>query len=427
MKLLSTAALASVLVLGAASVVATAPAEAQRKKKEAEVPKVEISKEFRDAIVAGDTAAKAGDLPTAETQLAAAEAVMKSEDEKYFAAQLRLQIANKKNDTPGMVRALDALIANPKTPPEDLGRFNYVRGVTTVEGKQPAQALPFLVKARELGFQDPDLNLRIAGAKVDSGDLNGGIADLDRAIVEREASGQKAPEQWYRYAASKLQAAKDETQLADWLRRLVRAYPTAENWRTAINIYRTSGSRGVDDLDRNGRIELYRLMRATNALADQNDYILYADAANNAGLRHETVAVIDEGRASGKVPAASNVNSLYTSAKQAISREGSLSALEKEALAAKDGKLALLAANSYLGTKQFAKAVPLYRAALEKGGVDAAATSVSLGAALAQSGQAAEAKQVLGGVTDPMRKELAAFWSLYADTRTAAPPAPAAS
>ncbi|MCH4892669.1 MULTISPECIES: hypothetical protein [unclassified Sphingomonas] len=426
MKLLSSAAIASALVLGAASVVATAPAEAQKKKKE-EAPKVEISKEFRDAIVAGDTAAKAGDIATAETQLAAAEAVMKSEDEKYFAAQLRLQIANKKNDTPGMVRALDTLIASPKTPATDLARFNYVRGVTTLEGKQPAQALPYLIKARELGFQDPDLNLRIAGAKVDSGDLNGGIADLERAIAEREAGGAaKAPEQWYRYAASKLQAAKDEAQLAEWLRRLVRAYPTAENWRTAINIYRTSGSRGVDDLDREGRIELYRLMRATNALADQNDYILYADAANNAGLRYETVAVIDEGRASGKVPASSNLNGLYTAAKQAISREGSLATLEKEAMAAKDGKLALLAANSYLGTKQFAKAVPLYRAALQKGGVNTAAATVSLGAALAQSGQQAEAKQILAGVSDPLRKELAAFWTLYADTRAAAP-APAAA
>ncbi len=91
-------------------------------------PKLVPSKEFAKPAVEVDTAIKAKDFATAETKLAVAEPLAKTDDDRYFVGIFHLQIASSKNDNDGVAKALDMLIPNPKTPTEALASYNNVRG-----------------------------------------------------------------------------------------------------------------------------------------------------------------------------------------------------------------------------------------------------------------------------------------------------------
>lgn len=420
MSIVSKTALAAMLALGTVGAMVATPADAQRKKKgqeEAGQPPLKVGEEFRVAATAAQTALQAKDLGTAETQLTAAEALITNDDERYFAAQLRLPLEAQKNNNAGIKKALDVLLPSPRTAATDLPRLTFVRGTIARNEKDYAGALQYLTRARELNYDNADLPLLIAQTQVDSGNVAGGVAEIETEIAKRKAAGQQAPNEWYSYAISKLYQAKQPEATAKWLRMQLTDYPTAKNWRTSLIVFRDGAT-----LDNQAKLDLYRLMRSTKALADQNDYIEYADMAYRAGLPFETKAVMDEGRASGKLPASAGAR-LYTDAQTAIKNEGSLTALEKSARSASSGTAAAQLGDAYLGSGNNAKAVEFYRLGLEKGSVKTEEVNTRLGNALANAGQRPEAKTVFDQVKTQPRAELATFWKLWIDQGMTSPAA----
>jgi hypothetical protein len=421
MSIMSKAAFAALLTLGSVAAVVATPADAQRNKKKAEggAPELKVGEEFRKAAVAAQTAVQAKDYATAETQLAAAEALIQNDDERYFAASLRLPIEAQKQNNTGMKNALDVLLNSPRTAATDLPRLTFVRGTIALNEKDFAGATQYLSRARELNYANDELPLLIARAQFDQNNIPGGVAEMQKAVEAKKAAGQKVPDEWYDYTVAKLYGAKQPKETAQWLRMQLTDYPTAKNWRRSLLVFRDSAQ-----LDNSAQMNLFRLMRSTKSLADQNDYLEYADLAYRIGLPFETKAVIDEGRAAGKIPASSGTaNSIYGEAQTAIRNEGSLTALEKPAQSAANGTKAKQLADAYLASGNNAKAVEYYRIATQKGGVNAQEVSASLGVALANSGQRAEAKQAFAGVTTAPGNEIATFWNLWIDQGMAAPAA----
>ena len=441
MTFISKLALAAALTAGLTTTAALTPAVAQKKKdKAAEAggqPPIKLSNEVRGPLSAAQTAIAANDNATAETQLAAAEAAAKTDDERYMVNAIRLSMAAKANDRAKLAPLLDNLIANPKTPPADVAKYTFFRGNMAFEGKAYAQALPLLTKARDLGYQDPDLNLRIAQAMVETGNVQGGVAEIQKAIDAETAAGRKAPESWYSYAVARLYMSGDRPGTAVWLSKALKAYPTPQNWRKSILVYRDGASGGgtpkpgqtaAKPLARGERIDLFRLMRATKSLADRGDYLEYADDANAAGLPYEAKAVIQEGRATGKLPAGDpNGTRVLAEAESKIKIDTPLATLEKQAGSAANGKLAAQTADAHLATGNYAKAIDLYKLALQKGGVDASEVNLRLGMALTQAGQKDAARTAFNGVTTQPRSDMAVFWKEWLDQQGATPAAPAAT
>jgi len=83
-------------------------------------------------------------------------------------------------------------------------------------------------------------------------------------------------------------------------------------------------------------------------------------------------------------------------------------------MAGGDGRAVLRLADAYYGYGQYADAIELYRAALQKG-ADAGTVNTRLGAALAMAGQRAEAEAAFRAVTG-QRAEIASFWLLWLST-----------
>ncbi len=422
MKLLSQLAFAAALAGGA---VVTAPVLA--KDKEAPKPAglkltpafVKAAKPAQDAVNAGDTAA-------AEPLVVAAEAAATNDDEKFIAAQVRLVQEQKKInaaiaanpnaavDRTAMIKPLDTLIANPATPAADRARYYFFRGSFAYEGRQYPVAVDYFTKARDGGYVDPDLGLLLVKAKIEGGDAAGGVAELDHEIAARAAGGQKAPEDWYRYAIAQSNKRHLKAQTLDWMTKYAAAYPNAKTWYEVLATYGIQQD-AVSKLDNQQKIDVFRLMRATGGLADQYYYIEYAQKSQNAGLPTEAQAVIKEGLANGKIPAANTeAKAMLGETAKSIQLEGSLASLETKSKAP-SATAAYIAqtGDAFLGQGNYAKAVELYRLALGKPGVDADTVNTRLGIALARSGDKAGAQTAFAAVKGTPRGEIATLWTTY--------------
>jgi hypothetical protein len=439
MTTFSKAALAALLLAGTGTIVA-APALAKDKKDEQAQPK--LSDEFRKAAAPAQQALASGDLATAETGITAAEAAAKTDDEKYIAAQLRLQLVVKQQQAAGgtdaaaLARAdaaykapLDALLANPKTPADQRGKLANARGQIAFNEKNYADALKYYTMAQQAGFQSPDMGLAIAKSKVESGDVAGGVAEIDKVIKADEASGQKAPEDLYRYAVAKMYKTPDRAGTLDWVKRWLTAYPTAKNWRDAIIVFGFQGPTAAQ-LGKAQKMDLYRLMSVTGSLADQGDYIQYGQYANDLGLPDEAKTVITKGKSSGKISSGDpSATAILAQANRGISSEGSLASLATKAASSAKGDLAQQTADAYLGQGNYAKAIELYQLALQKGVTHTDETKLHLGIAQAMSGDKASAATQFAAVQPGPNKDVATLWQTWAAAGTsgAAPAAASAS
>ncbi|MBM6574832.1 hypothetical protein KCP91_00480 [Microvirga sp. SRT01] len=428
MKTISKLALVLALT-GVSGLSLTVPASAAKKEEKAG-PK--YSPEVMKAAQVAQPAIAAKDFATAETALGQVDAAVKTDDDKYLAAALRYDMENQKlvqqqtanpnaplNET-ALAGPLDALIANPQTPAADKAKYAYRRGALAYNGKQYPVALQYFAQAKQLGYTDPNLNLQITQAKVSSGDVAGGLADLQESIKAQVAAGQKPPEDYFRYGIARANQAKLPT-TGDWLRSYVTAYPTAKNWRDVIVTYGLSGN-SIAKLTDPQKIDLFRLMRQTKSLADQNDYLEYADDVQRRGLPNEAQTVLKEGMANGKIPAGNTqAKDLLAAATTSIKADGPIAPQEKRATAAADGKIAVATADGYLGLENYTKAAELYRLALTKGGVDADEVNTRLGIALVRGGDREGAKAAFGAVKGAPRTGIAQLWTAYLEA-----PAPAA-
>lgn len=422
MKMVSKIALSAALAIGLNGAAFVAPAIAKKKEEAPAAPS--LSKEARAAAVAAQTALAATpkDLAGAETALNTLDTVAKSDYEKYLAQGLRLSLVNAQTKgqpeaqrVPLLIPILDAILANPATPKEELGRRNLERGGLSYSMKKYPEALTFLQRARELGTTDSNLSLQIAQAKIETGDVKGGVAEIGTAIAAEKAAGRKPPEEWYKYAFTRLGKAGDQEGADTWTAAWLTEYGTPANWRGAIYTFGFQGAAAVK-YSKN-KIDLYRLLWATKSQAGQREYIDYADSALTIGLPNEAKTVIEEGLSSGVIPAGNVTgNELLARAKTGIAGSSPLAVKEKNALAGAKGDLAQQAGDAYFGVRNYAKAIEMYRLCETKGAPDADRNNLRLGMALALSGDRDGAKATLAKVSADPNKAIARLWTVFVTT-----------
>ena len=447
-------ALATLLASSAASLVVAAPAAAQKDKK-AEAPGFKLSKPVMAVAAPAQTAIRAAstsviaaqgatdpaakqaaiataqqNIATAEPLLGQVEAAATTEDDKYVSAALRYDFENLKlalsqaanpkapvNELQ-LAKPLDALIASPSTPAADKAKYIYRRGVLAFNGGQYPVAAQYFAQAKAAGYTDPNLDALIVKAKLQGSNPAEGLADLNATLKSQEAAGQKPTEEYYRFAIAQANKLKNPAMTTDLLRRYVAAYPTPKNWREVLFTYGLQRD-SATQLDQNQRLDVFRLMRQTNALADQYDYEEYGNLAYTRGLPTEAQSVVKAGLASGKIPASSTTSKqLLTDSATAIRNEGSLASSETKAKASKDGKLASQTGDAYLGDGNNAKAIEMYNLALTKGGVAADEVNLHLGIAQARSGDKAAATASFDKVQTQPRAAIASFWKVALGTTT---------
>ncbi|QPQ55678.1 hypothetical protein IC614_03520 [Allosphingosinicella flava] len=390
-----------------------AMAAVQQQQAPAPAREYKLSKEERNGLAPLQAAVNAKDTAAATAALPAAQAAAKGADAQYVLGQLMLKLGIDSNNEAIQRQAIDRLLATASTPQKDLSTLYLNQAALADRAGDRKTAENALTKAAQISPNDPDVLLSLAELKVDGKKGAEAVDLISRAIDMRKAAGQPVPDTWYKRALSLAFQNKMAPQSVALGKALVAAYPTPTNWRDALLIYRDSST-----LDAQAQLDLFRLMRAAKGLTGERDYFRFADQLKSGGFPGESKAVLDEGVAARHVDAAKSPFKELIAA-NTVQMKGdreSLGGLETKALASGTGQMALSTADAYYGYGDYAKAAALYRAALQKGGVDANLVNTRLGAALAQSGQKVEAEAALKAVQGP-RADIAAFWMAWLNQR----------
>jgi len=409
----SRAVLALALMLGVVTPMALSPALAEKAEKKPQPRVWKLSKEFRLAFVAADAAVKAS-APDALAKIQAAESVSKEADEKYIANSLRLNLGQATKDSKLQYDGVVGMIESGAAAPADAPKLNFAAGQLAYQASNFEAAKRYISEAIRLGVDDVNARLLVAEANFKTNTTAEGLVALRAAIDAETAAGRKAPIEWYGRGAGMAYRAKLNAETAQWTRLQVSAYPTPENWRSALVIYR-DGSK----LDNQALLDLFRLMHDTKALAGERDFFEYASLATLVALPGEAQSVIEEGFASGAVNKTSRaVTERLVDAKARIPADkASVNTDEKRSATAADGRLAANTGSAFLAYGDYAKAIDLFRLAQKKGGIDADTVQMRLGIALARLGQKDAARDAFKAVTGAERKEIANFWLLWLDQK----------
>lgn len=389
------------LSLGLALALAASPASAQMGS---------LTKQEREALLPLLTAVQARNYPAATSALATAQAAAQSAYGRYLASALQFRLAVETNNIGLQTTAIDSMIGSGVAPAAELPKLYKSRGALAQSAGRYEDAERAFARWVELAPNDWEALIALAEVKNQRKNIPEAAALLDRAIDIRKAAGQQVPESWYKRGFKQAYDGRLPEATLEFSQGLVAAYPTPENWRDALLAYRD-----LSPPDPAATVDLWRLMRSTDALAGERDYLAFAEALSGAGYAAEAKAVLDKGVAGKMVdPAKADAKALIAATgKKAAANRAALKGLEtKAASATTTGAPALAAGDALLGTGDYAKAADQYRAALQKGSVDTALVQNRLGMALALAGQKAEAETALRAVTGP-RAGLANYWLLW--------------
>lgn len=404
------------LSLTAASLIAS-PADAQRRKKgEVAAPAVDpnarvynFSKAARPAIAALQTSVNAKDAAGIATGLSAAQAVATTPDDKYAIAQLQLRYALDTQDLVAQRAALNALVQSGGATQSELPNLYRNIGALAYNAQDLAGASAAYERLVQIEPNNADTLIQLGELRNKRGQKAEGIALFERAIAAKTAAGQTADENWYKRAVGLSTDAKLTPQALKLGREWLTAYPTTENWRSALGNYAY-----LVPLDEAAELDHGRLQRAAGALQGERDYRRLAQVLLDRRFYGEAKSVLDEGAAKRIIdPAKPEYKALLaTAARSAAADRPTLAGSEAKALSSAEGRVALNVADSYFGYADYAKAASFYRTALTKPGVDANLINTRLGIALAMSGDKAGSTTAFNAVTGP-RQELARFWMLW--------------
>jgi hypothetical protein len=360
------------------------------------------------------TAVNAQDWPAAQTALDAAVPAAHGPGAKYLAGQLRLRIAIGTNNVAMQAQAVDEMIASGNAQPNELRPLYENQFDFAIRAGDTAKAERAMAQLRTISPNDPTLFVRVARVKAGANDPAGAIAAYQQAIQAQQAAGQPIPVEWRQQMAGiayRAHLPQTMSLMHDWLV----AAPSPAVWHDALAIYGESHS-----ADNALKLDVYRLIRAAGAMTVERDYIALSEAAGEVHAIGEVKAVLDEGLGRNLITA----NAAYARERLAAINSrveqdrASLVNESRAALAGNDGVAALRVADSLYGYGQYAQAAELYRAALQKGGVDANLANTRLGEALALAGQRPQAEAAFHAVTGP-RAELAQYWLLWLSSRPA--------
>ena len=399
------------LAAAAASLAAVpAPAFAQQAPAQPPTRTFNLTKEERAALLPVQNAITAKDWAGARAALPAAIAAARGPDARYAVGRFQLEIGLGTNNVALQSQGLDNLIASGQVNSTDLPTIYRNQGVLANNAGNKAKAEAAYAKVVELRPNDPEAMISLAQVKNDLRKPAEAVQLITRAIEVKRAAGQTVDESWYKYALKLAFDGRSNPALREMSQKLSRdlvaAYPTKENWRDSILIFRDT-----NNLDAAADLDVLRFMRASGSLAGERDWYDLVDGLYKAGNYAEAKAVLDDGAAKRMIdPKKAAFAELVrlTNARMAGDR-ASLPGEESKAMAAATGATALKIGDAFYGYGEHARAIALYRAALTKGGVDANLVNTRLAMALLASGDRAGAETAFRALTGP-RQNLGAFW-----------------
>ena len=427
-------ALAIALAMGtiAGTALVSDPAMAAKAKAE-QTPKLKLSPAFQAAIAASIKSFQKNDFETSKTELAASEALIQSNDDRFQYHSMMLNIGLSIKDTPMQIKGLRGMLDTGLVPPDKVGQYSSIVSDAVRQNEEHDAAISYARMAQAAGYSPAQVYPLLAQAqwgKAGKKNLSAepqrslvveGLTNFRKGIEALQASGQPVPSQWFQVAIGKADAA-GLPEIKQWAQWAFEAEPNGENLRTILRIFQ----RENPTMTNRENLDLLRLMHWSGGLALSADFSEYAEMAGKSGIFGEVLAVIDEGKRNGVLGSAGGGEFYSTASQEVAGDKASLPTAEADSRKAATGKIAAATGAAYLGYANYAKAIELYQLALQKGSVDANEVNTHIGIAMAKNGDKPGALEAFAKVQGPIRGQLARYWADYVTRRAAASAAAAA-
>lgn len=421
----SSLALAIALATGTATI-ATAvfpvEANAQRKRdrdqKKDEAAGGGYTDAFREAYVPLDEALKAegANVAALQPQIDALVPVLTTPDEKIAGGGLIFNAGIMAEDRDLQLRGMELMLGSGMVPAENVGRYNFIAYQLSNAKNDYAKARTYLQGAIDNNFATEnvsasDLQIAMAESYFGQNQLQEGFDYLEQAIEARKAEGQSVDEQWYRRGVTVAYENEVTPEVYDFTTMWIADYPSATNWRDAVNL-----TRNLNTFEGPEILDLFRLSRRVDALQDASDYDYYIEAADPRRLPQEVKDVIDEGIAEGVVTRDNLfvTEALETAEGRIASDRADLPALERDAMAdSAQLRTVTAAGDAFLSYGEYDKAANFFQRALDMPGVKSDEALTRLGIAQVGMGNYDAARETFDKVTGK-RQPIAMLWSAYA-------------
>ncbi|MBV9884541.1 MAG: hypothetical protein JO276_16150 [Sphingomonadaceae bacterium] len=370
-----------------------------------------LSRQEQEALQPVNEAVQASNWAAAQAALPAAQAAARGNDAKFLVGRFEVQIGVGLNNTQLQSAGVDAMIASGAAPANLLPTLYANQFQFAVQAGDSAKAESAANQLDQLNPADPNRVLRHAQIRNAAHDPAGALAVYQQAVQAAQAAHQPVPTEWRQEMAT-IAYRNHLPQTAALMRDWLAAAPTPALWHDTLAIY------GESVPDPSMKLDVYRLIRAAGALTGERDFIVLADAAGEVRAIGEVKGVLEEGLSRNLI----TTNAAYARERLAAinpriqADRTSLDTERAAAMAGHDGAAVLRLAESYYGYGQYAQAADLYRAAIQKGGVDANLVNLRLGEALALAGQRGPAEAAFHQVSGP-RADIAQYWLLWLSSR----------
>lgn len=405
----------------------------EKKGKEVAPPKKSYSKEFVAAFSpALDALNKQKDPAAAKALFPAIVASIKNEDDRYEAGVFAINVGSQLKDMAFQEQGIDLMIASASTPADLKTQYIFQKGAIAFDGKRFPDAEKFMTDAYNLGHRKNNIEYLISTAQSQQpGKDKDSMLWLGKAIDASKATGQI--NKTYVVRAATLSAkAKDYAGAANWYKQLLKVDNNPDYWHDSLAYFDRSLQ-----FDPEESLDLFRLMRAAQALRFQQEYTQYLDSLSYIGVRYpaEAVSVLDEGFAKGVISKSSvTFGERYREAQARLAEDTATLAGTAAPARAANAKpmLASLTADSFYSHKNYQTAKELYEVALKKSPVldkdgkdQTDRTRFRLAMSKTMLGDYAGAKADFAAVTGANRKAIAEYWVMHIDQKMA--PAPVAA
>ncbi len=397
------------------------PAYAKSKKKDDGKP--DYGKAFVEAYQAANELVEGkqgAEMEPARAELPKVIASVTNDDERSAAGQLILNVGIGLQDKELQRQGIIMQLESGKLDPARIPQFSYFAGSLSWEADNFQDAVTYFNKAIEAGYTGDNIELLLLESYVGLGQPTAGL-DRIAALVKQRGTG--VSEDTIRRALQIVYEGGMKDRIADWCATLVRYYPNAQAWNTASNVildsYELSSQEGLN---------LYRLMRRTDALLTARDYVEYISAADARRMANEVLPVANEGIAKGVLEPGDVFveEALEVAGSRVDSDRAEAGALGDEARASDKPVTARAAADNFFAIGDYASAEEMYQLALDKGDTDIGRIKMRMAIAQTEQDKWDEAKANFEAVTDA-NAPVAKMWLAYVDVETGAvaQPAPA--
>jgi tetratricopeptide (TPR) repeat protein len=361
-----------------------------------------VSAKVGKPLKAAQDALKARNPREALKALAEADDISgKTPFENLVLNQMKVTAYAQLGDNASLAKAAEAVLASGQLSGSELSMYKQAAAKAYYESGNMA-------KFAELAKSDASLQPLLAQSYLKQGNYAAAESTIRQVINSGDTK-----EEYYLILSEAQRKSGNLAGAADTIGTLLRAHPKPEYWKFVLG--NMLNEKGVSD---KGRLDIYRLMYATDSFAGAEDYTSMAETAIVAKVPGDAKRTLDKGFKAGVLGAgegAAREKRLQATANARTAEDlKSLPGIEAAAAAQPGGDALAGIADSYLGGGEYGRAVGLYVQALSKGNLsDPAATKLHLGIAYAGSKQNEAARKTFAGVPGKgLNKQLANLWMI---------------